>query len=172
MIALTRRTLLAGMATSLAAPAIGQSAFPSRPIRVFVPFAAGGIGDVTARIVADKLSALIGQQLVVMNQPGAGGTAAARAAIAAGADGHSLALLTNGTAVSVPLLANMGFDPLADFTPISQLGTFDFVFATSEAAPYKTLADLTAAARQRPTALNVGTILVGSTASLGRALSR
>ncbi len=165
-----RRAFLAGSAGLLAAPALAQGAYPNRPVRIFVPFAAGGIADVTTRIVADRLTAALGQQFTVMNQPGPGGTAAARAAIQGGTDGHSLALLTNGTAVSVPLLANMGFDPLAEFIPISQLGQFDFVFAAPAASPHRSLAELMADARARPDSLNVGTILLGSTQHLSAVL--
>jgi tripartite-type tricarboxylate transporter receptor subunit TctC len=170
LLRLSRRALLAGTGAFLAAPALGQGAWPNRPVRIFVPFAAGGVADVTTRIVAERLSAMLGQQFTVMNQPGPGGTAAANATLQGGPDGHSLVLLTNGTAVSVPLLANMGFDPVTAFTPVSQLGQFDFVFAAAANGPHATFQALLADARARPDGINVGTILLGSTQHLSAVL--
>jgi tripartite-type tricarboxylate transporter receptor subunit TctC len=85
-------------------------------------------------------------------------------------DGYTLALLSNGTAVSVSLFKKLPFDPLKDFAAISSLGTFDFIFATSADAPTKTLADFVAAAKEKPGVLNVGTINVGSTQNLSAEL--
>jgi len=170
MLNITRRMLLASGAGALAAPALAQGTYPNKSVRVFVPFGAGGIADVTTRIVAERLSSRLGQQFVVVNQPGPGGSAAARAALAGGADGYSLALLTNGTAVSVPLIANLQFDPLKDFVPISQLGTFDFIFATPTGSPHRTLEALLNDARARAGSLNIGTILFGSTQHLSATL--
>src|SRR5207253_928739 len=85
-------------------------------------------------------------------------------------DGHTLALLSNGTAVSVSLFNNLPYDPLRDFDPISSLGFFDFVFATIPESEFKTLADFIAAAKAKPGALNVGTINVGSTQNLSAEL--
>jgi tripartite-type tricarboxylate transporter receptor subunit TctC len=92
--------------------------------------------------------------------------AAARAALGSPADGHTLVLFTNGTAISVPLVKDLGYDPLTQFTPVSSLGFFDFLLLTSADHPYRTLADLLAAAKARPGALNIGTINVGSTQNL------
>src|SRR6266851_689909 len=94
----------------------------------------------------------------VSNQVGAGGIAAARTVISSAPDGYTLALLSNGTAVSVSLFRKLPFDPLKDFEPISSLGFFDFIFATGAGSVFKTLADFIAAARNKPGALNVGTI--------------
>ena len=172
----SRRRMLQGLAAGaclpLAAPALGQAGFPNRPIRIFVPFAAGGIADITTRIVGEKLSGLLGQQLTVMNQPGPGGMAAARQALGADADGYTLALLTNGTAVSAALYTNLQFDPVADFVPVSTLGLFDFVFVTSAASPRQSLPDMLAYGKANPGKLNVGTILYGSTQHLSAALFR
>ena len=172
----SRRRMLGGLAASvclpLAAPALAQAGFPNRPIRIFVPFAAGGIADITTRIVGETFSGLIGQQLTVMNQPGPGGMAAARQVLSAEADGYTLALLTNGTAVSAALYTNLQFDPVGDFVPVSTLGLFDFVFVTSAASPRQSLAEMLAYGKANPGKLNVGTILYGSTQHLSAALFR
>jgi tripartite-type tricarboxylate transporter receptor subunit TctC len=107
---------------------------------------------------------------VVENQPGPGGIAAARSVTTATPDGHTLALLTNGTAISVALYKSLPFDPVKDLATISALGTFDLVFATNAESEFKTLADFIKAAREKPGALNVGTINVGGTQNLGAEL--
>ncbi len=170
---LPRRPLLASLAALLAAlafPASAQAKYPDHPVRIVVPFAAGGVADSTSRIVADKLSEKLGQRFYVENQPGAGGIIAARQALSAVADGYTLILLTNGTAVSVSLFEKLPFDPVKDFTPVSSLGYFDFAFVTSTASGFKTLGDFIAEAKAKPGALNVGTINVGSTQNLSAEL--
>jgi len=150
----------------LASTAALAQNYPSRPVRVILPFAAGGVADATARVVAEKLGDKLGQRFVVENQPGPGGMAAARTALSGPPDGYILAMLTNGTAVSVPLFKNLSFDPVKDFVPISNLGNFDFIFATGSDSGFKTLADVLKASRDKPGTLNVGTIAVGSTQNL------
>jgi tripartite-type tricarboxylate transporter receptor subunit TctC len=144
--------------------------YPDRAVRIVLPFAAGGVADITARIVAEKLGDRFGQRFYVENQPGAGGIAAARTVISSAPDGHTLAMLTNGTAISVSLFKKLPFDPLKDFAPISSLGFFDFILATGANSPFKTLGDFIAAAKARPGALNVGTINIGSTQNLSAEL--
>jgi tripartite-type tricarboxylate transporter receptor subunit TctC len=157
-------------ALASAVPASAQSSYPVRPIRVVVPFAAGGVADITLRIVAESLGEKLGQRLVVENMPGAGGVAAARAVLSSPADGYTLALLSNGTAVSVPLFKSLPFDPVKDFAPISSIGFFDFIVGTNTESPYKTLPELIKFARDNPGKLNVGTISVGSTQNLSAQL--
>jgi len=144
--------------------------YPDKSVRIVVPFAAGGVGDITARIIAEKLGDKLGQRFYVENQAGAGGIVAARTIISSPPDGYTLALLANGTAVSVSLFKKLPYDPLKDFAPISSLGFFDFLFATSANSPFKTLGDFIAAAKARPGTLNVGTINVGSTQNLSAEL--
>jgi tripartite-type tricarboxylate transporter receptor subunit TctC len=148
------------------APSMAQSNYPDHPVRVILPFAAGGVADITARLVAQKLSEKLGQNFVIENNPGAGGITAARAALAGGTDGYTLTLLTNGTAISVPLFNHLPFDPLKQFVPISTIGDFSCVFMVNATSPYKTLGDFLAAARAKPGTLNIGTINVGSTQNL------
>jgi tripartite-type tricarboxylate transporter receptor subunit TctC len=147
-----------------------EARYPNKAVRIVLPFAAGGVADITARIIAEKLGDKLGQRFYVENQPGAGGIAAARTVISSPPDGHTLALLSNGTAVSVSLFKKLPFDPLKDFEPVSSLGFFDFVFSTGANSQFKTIGDFIAAAKAKPGALNVGTINVGSTQNLSAEL--
>jgi tripartite-type tricarboxylate transporter receptor subunit TctC len=174
-IVLSRRAVLTTAAAALATARIPSSAraqglYPTRPVRIVLPFAAGGVADITARLIADQLGTKLGQRFYVENQPGAGGIAAARTVISSPPDGTTLALLSNGTAISVSLFKKLPFDPVKDFAPISSLGTFDFLFAVRAESKFKTLEDVIKAAKQKPGALNVGTINTGSTQNLAAAL--
>jgi tripartite-type tricarboxylate transporter receptor subunit TctC len=147
-----------------------QQAWPSQPIRFVVAFGPGGVGDTTARLVAEKLGDKLGQRVVVENNPGGGGIAAARAVISAPADGHTLALLTNGTSISVGLFKSLPFDPVGDFAPVTKLGTFEFFLTVKGDSLYASLADFLKFARANPGKLNVGTINPGSTQHLSAML--
>src|SRR5450432_4739955 len=160
-------TVLAALSAS---QAHAQAKYPDKAVRIVLPFAAGGVADTTARIIAEKLGDRLGQRFYVENQAGAGGIAAARTVISSPPDGYTLALLSNGTAVSVSLFKKLPFDPLKDFAPISSLGFFDFILSTGANSPFKTLGDFIAAAKATPGALNVGTINVGSTQNLSAEL--
>jgi tripartite-type tricarboxylate transporter receptor subunit TctC len=162
------------VAASLIVVATAASAqtYPTRPVRAILPFAAGGLADITTRIVADKLGDKLGQRIIVDNQPGAGGIAAARSVLAAPPDGYTLAVVTNGSAISVPLFKTLPFDPVADFVPISEMGTFDLALAVNAGSPYHTLGDFLKDAKANPGKLNIGTISVGSTQNLGAELLR
>jgi tripartite-type tricarboxylate transporter receptor subunit TctC len=155
---------------SSALPASAQGKYPDKPVRIVLPFGAGGVADVTARLVAEKLSEKLGQRFVIENMPGAGGITAARAVLQSPADGYTLALLSNGTAVSVGLFKSLPFDPVKDFAPVSSMGYFDLIFVTGANSPYKTLGDFIKAAKASPGKLNLGTIAVGSTQNLGAEL--
>ena len=167
---LSRRTAVFALpliAAGLAAPAArAQAKYPDRPVRVILPFGPGGVADVTARLVAQALSEKLGQNFVIENMPGAGGITAARAALSGGTDGYTVALLTNGTAISVPLFTHLPFDPLKEFVPISTIGYFSCDFMVNAASPYQTLGDFLKAAKEKPGTLNVGTINVGGTQNL------
>lgn len=170
---LVRLSLAVPVLLGLAFPqrqAGAETRYPSKAVRIVLPFAAGGVADITARIIAERLGDKLGGRFYVENQPGAGGIAAARTVISSPPDGHTLALLSNGTAISVSLFNHLPYDPLKDFAPISSLGFFDFVFATNANSEFKTLADFIAAAKAKPGALNVGTINIGSTQNLSAEL--
>jgi tripartite-type tricarboxylate transporter receptor subunit TctC len=144
--------------------------YPDRPVRLILPFGPGGVADVTARIVTEKLGEKLGQRFIIENMPGAGGINAARAVLSSAPDGYTLALLSNGTAISVSLFKSLKFDPVTDFVPVSSMGYFDFIFVTQAGSPYRTLAEIIKAAKEKPGALNVGTINVGSTQNLSAQL--
>ncbi|WP_370870212.1 Bug family tripartite tricarboxylate transporter substrate binding protein [Hydrogenophaga sp.] len=170
---LNRRALL-GATLSLATLAVGpvhaQAAFPSKAVRIVVPFAAGGVGDLTARIVAQKLAELLGQSVVIDNRPGAGGVVAADTVARAEPDGHTMFLMSNGTAVSAGLFKSLPFDTVKDFTPVSTLGYFDIAVVVPASSPYKTLGELVSFAKANPGKLNVGSINIGSTQNLAAEL--
>ena len=144
--------------------------YPNRPVRLILPFGPGGVADVTARIVTEKLGEKLGQRFIIENMPGAGGINAARAVLSSPADGYTLALFSNGTAISVSLIKDLKFNPLTDFAAVSSMGYFDFIFVTKAGAPFGTLADVIKAAKAKPGELNVGTINVGSTQNLAAQL--
>ena len=161
---------LAATALALACGAATAQGYPSKPIRFLVPFAAGGIGDLTARTVAQKLSDNLGQQVVVDNRPGAGMIFSATAAMQSAADGYTMILAGNGTAISASLFKSLPYNILTDFTQVSTLATFDLVIVTSSGSKLVSLADLIAVARKSPGKLNLGSINIGSTQHLGAEL--
>ncbi|PQA78442.1 tripartite tricarboxylate transporter substrate binding protein [Rhodoferax sp. TS-BS-61-7] len=173
MKSLNRRTIslgLALLASTVGALPAWADTFPSKPIRIVVPFGAGGVADLTARTVAQKLSESLGQPVVIDNKPGAGGVGAGEAVAKADPDGHTLLLMSNGTAVSASLFKSLPFDAQRDFAPVSTMGYFDLAVLASPNAPYKTMADLLAYAKANPGKLNVGTVNIGSTQNLAAEL--
>jgi tripartite-type tricarboxylate transporter receptor subunit TctC len=147
-----------------------SQSYPVKPIRFLVPFAPGGIGDLTARIVAQKMAENMGQAVVVDNRPGAGMILTATAALQSAADGYTMVLAGNGTAVSATLFKSLPYDILRDFVQVSTLATFDLVIVTSPGSKLGGVADLIAAAKRNPGKLNFGTISLGSTQSLSAEL--
>lgn len=169
-----RRRLIGASAAALALAGLPWAAqaqsFPSKALRIVVPFAAGGVGDLTARIVAARLATQLGQSVVIDNRPGAGGVVAADAVARAEPDGHTLFLMSNGTAVTAGLFSKLPFDTVKDFTPVSTLGFFDIAVLSHPDAPFKTLGDVVAYAKAHPGKLNIGSINVGSTQNLAAEL--
>jgi tripartite-type tricarboxylate transporter receptor subunit TctC len=166
-----RRLALAGVAAALVAPWLAaQDKWPGKPIRIVVPFGAGGVADLTARAVGQKLAEQLGQGVVIDNRPGAGGVAAGSLVAQAEPDGTTLLLMSNGTAVSEGLFRKLPFDAQKDFAPISLLGTFDIVLVVPENSRFRTLAELLAHARANPGKLNIATVAVGSTQNLAAEL--
>jgi tripartite-type tricarboxylate transporter receptor subunit TctC len=163
------RIAAAALVAFAALPANAQT-YPDRPVKIVLPFGAGGVADVSSRIIADKLGERLGQRFVIENMPGAGGIAAAKAVLSAPPDGYTLGLVTNGTAISAAIFNKLPFDPVTEFDMISTLGTFDLVFAVNAGSPFRTLADFVAAAKAAPGKLNVGTVNVGGTQNLGAEL--
>jgi tripartite-type tricarboxylate transporter receptor subunit TctC len=166
-------TLLAASVLFTAQIALAQnpaSTFPSKTIKIVVPFGAGGVADLTARTVAQKLAESLGQAVVVDNKPGAGGVVAGDAVAKSEPDGHTLLLMSNGTAVSAGLFKTLPFDTLRDFAPISTLGSFDIAVIVPAESNFNTLADLLAVAKTNPGKLNIGSINIGSTQNLAAEL--
>ena len=163
-----RQILLAGFAFA-AGPALAQP-LSQRPIRIVVPNAAGGAADITARTVGQKLSDALGQPVVIDNRPSAGGVVAGELVSRAEPDGHTLLLVSSGTAVSAALFKSLPFDTLKDFTPVSRLASFDLAIAANEGGRFRTLADVLAYARANPGKLNIGTPNVGTTQNLAAEL--
>jgi len=160
------------IAVIAASAADAQSRFPARPIRIVSPFAAGSVSDVSLRLLADKLGAQIKGQVIIDNQPRAGGIAAVTAVLSVPPDGYTVALLSSSTAISVSLFKHLPYDPLRDFAPVCGFTSFANIFATGAASRYRSLGDVIAAARSRPGVLNVGTTTVGSTNHLTATLFR
>ena len=159
------------LALWLPAWALAQS-YPTKPVRIVLPFGPGGVADITTRTIAPKMSEGLGQQVVVENMPGAGGIRAAETVARAEPDGHTLLLLTNGNAVSQALFKSLPYDPLNDFAMISTVGYFSMVIVAGANSKYKTLQDVFAAAKQNPGKLNIGTISPGGTQHLAGELFR
>ncbi len=164
------RTLAAAPLASLAAPLCAQGRFPDKPIMLLVPFAPGGIADITARTVAEQMAKSLGQPVVVDNRPSAGSIVASQAVASARPDGHTLLLMSNGNAVSVGLFKKLPYDPVKDFAPVSLLGSFDIGIFSDAKGRFATLKDALAFAKANPGKLNVGTIAVGSTQHLSAKL--
>ncbi len=162
-----KRELLAGLALlPMAAPALAQE-YPSRPIRLLVGFAAGGSTDVFARAIAPRMQALLGQPVVIENRPGAGGNIATEATARSAPDGYTLLLGTIGPlAINPTLYGNLPFDPLKDLTPVSLIGEVPNVLAVPVDRPYRSVAEIIAAAKARPEALNFGSSGIGSAGHL------
>lgn len=140
--------------------------YPNKPIKIIVPFGAGGIADFTVRTVAQKMSESLGQQMIIDNRPSAGGIIASEGVAKADPDGYTLLLMSNGSAVSVGLFKSLPFDTVKDFAPISTLGFFDIALITGNHSRFKTLGELIAYAKANPGRLNIGTISAGSTQNL------
>ena len=149
-----------------------SQSYPSKPVRIVLPFGPGGIADIVTRTIAPRLGEGLGQQVVVENLPGAGGIRAAETVARAEPDGHTLLLLTNGNAVSQALFKSLPYDPVNDFAMISTVAYFSMVIVTGEKSKAKTLQDMIAIAKANPGKLNIGTITPGGTQHLAGELFR
>ena len=170
---LDRRSLLASALLAAPAAARAQGGYPNRPVRVVVPFAAGGIIDVVARILAEPLSRRLGQPIVIENAPGAGSTIGARAVARAQPDGHTL--LLNGAAHSVipALFPDAGVDPVADFAPVALLGEQPFIAAVHPSVPANDMPALLAWLRSKRGEATFATTGIGAASHLaGELLKR
>ncbi len=150
--------------------AAAQPPFPQRPITLVVPFAPGGIADLSARAVAEAMARTLGQPIVVDNRPSAGSIVASSAVAQARPDGHTLLLMSNANAVSASLFRKLPYDVQRDFAPIGTIGSFDLALVVDARSRFATLAELVAQAKSQPGQLTIGTIAVGSTQHLAAEL--
>lgn len=165
------RRLLGVLLLALPLAALAQPKFPTKPIRVVVPFGPGGVADITMRTIAPKMAEILGEQLVIENRPSAGGVVAGQEVGRAEPDGHTLLLINNGTAVSYALFNKLPYEP-KDFSMVSTIGFFPLVILTDPKSPIKSIPDLLAEAKKNPGKMNAGTIGVGSTQNLSAQLFR
>ena len=172
MISISRRAFVVGGALGLAATTRAQ-AWPTRPVRIIVPFSPGGPADVMARVVGQRMSAILGQQLYVENRGGAGGTIGARAAAQAEPDGYTLILGTTSTLVVAPeVYRNVGYDPLKSFALIAAFGNTSSLFVVNPEVPARNVRELVALARREPGKLSYSSPGVGSSPHLVAELFR
>jgi tripartite-type tricarboxylate transporter receptor subunit TctC len=158
--------LVIAVTTFTAQAQIQAQTATGKTIRFVVPFGPGGAGDLTARIVAQKMSESMGQPIVIDNKPGAGGVVATNSVAKAPPDGLTLLLMTNSVAVTASMFKSLPYDTLKDLAPVTTLAYFDMVVATAANSRFKSLQEMLAYARANPGKLNIGSINVGSTQNL------
>ena len=149
----------------------GEDGWPERPLRLVVPFPAGSSTDIIARILAQKLSPRLGQQIVIENRAGASGNIGADAVAKAAPDGYTIGIATASThAVAASLSPNLPYDPIRDFAPVGMIGSQPYVLVLHPALPARNLAELTALAKAKPGTLNYGSAGIASLAHLATEL--
>ncbi len=168
-------TATAAIAAALAAAwplASAAQDYPSRPVRIVLGFAPGGVADLTSRLLAQQLGERMGQPFLVDNRPGAGGIIAAETVAKSAPDGYTLLLITNGNAAAVTLMKSLPYDPVKDFAMIAPLASFDLVIVTGKNSQISSIKDILNLARTAPQKLNLGSINIGSTQHLATELFR
>ena len=161
-------------AAALAVPASLRAApaYPTKPVRIVVPYGPGGIADVTMRLVADQLSKKYNQQFYIENRPGAGGVVGIQAALSAPADGYTMMMIGGGLCIAKALFKHLPYDIEKDIQPVSTTASYGLVVVTKAGSKYQSIKDVVAAAKEKPGSLNVGTINAGSTQNLSAELFR
>jgi tripartite-type tricarboxylate transporter receptor subunit TctC len=149
-----RIAFAAALTLTAAGAASAQPTFPSKPVRIFVPYAAGGAVDILARTLGDVVSKQWDQTVIIENRPGAGGVIASQALAASAPDGHTLIVVASGHATNPFLYPKIPYDTFNDFTPISLLASSPNILLVRADSPYKTLADMIAQARATPGSLS------------------
>jgi tripartite-type tricarboxylate transporter receptor subunit TctC len=169
--ALTRRTFAASALLALAPIAALAQSWPARPIRLVVPFPAGGGTDIIAREVANKATALTQWNFVIENRPGSGGNLGIDNAAKSAADGYTLVLgQTSNLAINPSLYSKLPYDPVKDLTPVALIGSSPLLMVVAANSPFRTLADVVAAAKAKPGAINYATSGNGTVAHLATEL--
>ena len=172
---LSRRVMMLGVAIAMLLTGFMTEAFaqyPKKPIRIFLPFAAGGIGDITFRLVTGKVSERTGMQFVIENRPGAGGINSAMAGKSAPPDGYTLLQVGNSYTISASLFKSLPYDLSKDFVSVAMLAQFDMLLATRASGELNTVKQLVDYDRANPRKLNFGAISAGSTQNLAAEMFR
>ena len=156
------RAVLSGIAALISAGAIAADTYPTKPIRVVVPYAAGGTTDQLARILQPALSESLGQQLLIDNKPGAGGTIGTEIAVTAPPDGYTLVFGNNGPNALIQLMRPVAYDPIKDLRPVALVALTPMFFTVPADSPAKSLKDFIAFAKQNEGKLNIGSVGQGS----------
>jgi tripartite-type tricarboxylate transporter receptor subunit TctC len=156
------RAVLGGFVTLLSAGAIAADPYPNKPIRIVVPYAAGGTTDQLARVLQPALSDSLGQQLLIDNKPGAGGTIGTEIAVAAPPDGYTLVFGNNGPNALIQLMRPVAYDPIKDLRPVALVALTPMFFAVPADSPAKSLKEFIAYAKQNDGKLNIGSVGQGS----------
>ena len=166
------KRIIALVLALIALPALAQSdaAFPARPIRLLVPFAAGGGNDLLARVISQRLQTAWGQAVLVDNKPGAGGNIGADFVAKSAPDGHTLLLATNTLAINPAIFAKMPFDVRQDFAPVALAAATPFVLLVNNELPVKSVRELIAHARAKPGKLSYASVGIGTPHHLGMEL--
>lgn len=165
---ITRRRWLPVVAAALLgctvpAVSLAQVGYPSKPIKLIVPWTPAGTVDLTARLLAERMAAKLGQPVLVENRAGATGQIGSQAVARAPADGYTLLVMAATVhSVSPNLQKNFPFDPIEDFTPVSQIVSFPYALVVSASSPFKTVSDLVAAAKKSPGTVSYGSFGLGS----------
>src|SRR5262249_20505752 len=157
------KTKILCLALLLCAQGAHAQGWPTQPVKILLPYGAGGVADITARVIAQKLSGQLGQQVIIDNRPSAGQIVATEAVMKAEPDGYTLLWFNQGHAVSVSLFNSLPYDPAKDFLPISTVGFFGMVLLVDAKSEYRSVKDLIAAAKASPGKLNMGTTSPGGT---------
>jgi tripartite-type tricarboxylate transporter receptor subunit TctC len=157
-----RRVLAAAVLLALGGSALAQEAWPSKPVRIVVPFAPGGSTDVIARMVGQRLSTMWGQPVVIENRAGAGGNVGADAVAKSPGDGYTLLMASGSITINPSLYKKMPFDTKKDLLPITNVAQGPMLVVVQDGSPHKTLKDLIAAAKAKPGSINFASAGVGS----------
>ena len=167
---MNRRSAALALAALSAGPSLALGEWPARTITLVVPFAPGGIADLTARSVGEAMAPSLGQTILIDNRPSAGSVVGSAAVARAPADGYTLLLMSNANAVSTGLFRKLPFDVVRDFAPITTLGYFDLGVFVASSSRLRSIGDLIGEAKAKPGRLTIGTISIGSTQHLAAEL--
>jgi len=157
-------------AACIATTAAHAQTYPTKPIRLLVPFGPGGVGDITSRAVMQKMSEAMNQQIIIDNRPSAGGIVATETVAKSEPDGYTLYLMNNTNAVSAAMFKKLPYDTVKDFAMVSTIGAFSLGVLVSPESPVKNVKDLIAQAKASAGKFNVGTINIGTTQFLSSEL--